>query len=337
MNGSIGPIIKMHSPQVPKGSGYGMVQLPPYCAPIQELQDENAPPTPKNTRGTAPNVLETNSADNLLDLSSPNSILGEVEGEKDLLNPPSTNGTHSNGLDNSSSIATSSSEQTLLEENLSGYCEPFGKAVLVPGGAPSTTNSASSRDNLLAATEKVASNSGAADDFNEIDIQTRLSNAESELEAIVSQMTPISTATSNQEYSIQGESCSNNNEVVNGGNGDANNVAEFTKLRIKNTELDGSNRENLQNGNNSRYVDKCVDEEDLISVLQNGDKSNGNTTYGGVVLKSTLRRKTPPKSFPMNGQSKPKKLSRPIPPPKPKKTLTSLKRYQDESIDGSEV
>ena len=76
MNGingnNINSILKPHghSPQPAKGSGYGTVQLPPYYAPIQEVQDENPPPTPKNFRGkSVPNMLEINSGDNLVDLS----------------------------------------------------------------------------------------------------------------------------------------------------------------------------------------------------------------------------------------------------------------------------
>ena len=95
------------------------------------------------------------------------------------------------------------------------------------------------------------------------------------------------------------------------------------------------NENQLKAVNHGKVVDNVKPEGD--NILQNGNSTNnGNTTYGGVVLKSTLRRKTPPKANLQNGPNKPK-ISRPIPPPKPKKALTSLKKYQDESVDGSEV
>ena len=88
----------------------------------------------------------------------------------------------------------------------------------------------------------------------------------------------------------------------------------------------------LTNDNNIRDS-----QEDNNTVLHNSNQSNnGNPIYGGVVLKSTLRRKTGPENTGTNGLNKPK-ISRPIPPPKPKKAISSLKKYQDESVDGSEV
>merc|ERR1712150_439598 len=81
------------------------------------------------------------------------------------------------------------------------------------------------------------------------------------------------------------------------------------------------------------------DQKEDVNLSNGHGNPNGNPTYGGVVLKSTLRRKTPPKNNGTNGMNKQKthSRSRPIPPPKPKKTLTSLKKYQDEGADGSEV
>jgi len=77
----------------PTSSASSRPSLPPYCAPIAELQE--APPTPKKR--------------NVAAKSTPN-MLVDIGGDQD------------NG------ILPSSSEATLIEENLSGYCEPFGKA-----------------------------------------------------------------------------------------------------------------------------------------------------------------------------------------------------------------
>jgi hypothetical protein len=43
---------------------------------------------------------------------------------------PSNPGNGTTPMHNDSSVATSSSEITLMEENISAYCEPFGTAVL---------------------------------------------------------------------------------------------------------------------------------------------------------------------------------------------------------------
>jgi hypothetical protein len=320
--GGLTPILKNHghSPQPSKGNGYGVAHLPPYYAPIQELQDENAPPTPKNTRNkSAPNVLEVNSDDDLLDLNTPNGILNGNRNRGRI--SENNNGRTDNGVTDSS-VTTSGSEQTLLEENMSAYCEPFGKAVLGSRGPSSVSYSNSSKDNLLDLVD-VSLNSNS----NEIDdARKRLSDAELELEAIVSQI-------NNDNARVTDVSMNNNNH-----NGD-------------NTELNSSADEkvNFSNINNINYQ-KAVNHDNLndnkthvkperknASVPIENDFTNGNPTYGGVVLKSTLRRKSTPKnSSGTNGIAKPK-LSRPIPPPKPKKGVTSMKKYQDEGADGSEV
>ena len=80
--------------------------LPPYYAPIEEGQE--CPPTPKAQQAKMHGNLPK-STPNFLDLALPKQH-----------KPGNANG----------SIATSSSETTLLEENISGYCEPFGKAVM---------------------------------------------------------------------------------------------------------------------------------------------------------------------------------------------------------------
>ena len=314
-NGGLTPILKTHgnSPQPSKGSGYGLVHLPPYYAPIQELQDESAPPTPKNMRNkSAPNGLEVNSDGNLLDLSSPNGIMNdnvkkELNGEN---NHRSYNGV------NDSSVTTSGSEQTLMEENMSGYCEPFGTAVLASRGSSFVSHSNSSKDNLL----ELVDNSVITNDINEA--RARLSNAELELEAIVSQI-------SNENNRIKDISNCNNNPNIElsevNPSGDAKN--NFNNIFNKNHQK-AVNHDNTLNDNS--------DQKEDVNLSNGNGNPNGNPTYGGVVLKSTLRRKTPPKNNGTNGMNK-QKMSRPIPPPKPKKALTSLKKYQDEGADGSEV
>ena len=301
------PILKMHghSPGQFKGSGYGVGHLPPYCAPIQELQDENAPPTPQATRNkSAPNMLDANSDDNLLDLGSPNGI-SNGDHSKDLITNSKNNRRENQMAD--SSITTSGSEQTLLEENISGYCEPFGTAVLGSRGPSSISQSNSSKDNLIDLPETPSTSNG-----NDIeDARKRLSNAELELEAIVNQM--------NIDNAKTKEANPNNNQRI---------------LDINNS---GDSENSLGSVNNSKYNKTVANEngnrypklENNTTNNQNeNDNINGNGIYGGVVLKSTLRRKTPPKK---------NSGSRPIPPPKPKSAISNMKKFQDEGVDGSEV
>ena len=301
INGNgLAPILKMHghSPQPLKGIGYGVGHLPPYCAPIQELQDENAPPTPQTTRNkSAPNTLDANSDDNLLDLGTPNGISNGEQGN--IL--PMNNRNHKHPMADSS-ITTSGSEQTLMEENISGYCEPFGTAILGSRGPSSISHSNSSKDNLLDVPDTSLVSNG-----NDIeDARKRLSNAELELEAIVSQM--------NMDNAKAKEANQNNNH----------------NRAILDMNNSGDSENSLGSLNNSKYQ-KAVTNENGNTVTKNqdeNDKINGNATYGGVVLKSTLRRKTPPKK---------NSASRPIPPPKPKSAITNMKKFQDEGVDGSEV
>ncbi len=75
-------------------------QLPPYCAPIQELADDEAAP------------------------STPNKKQRQNAG---------VNTKNNNNNQSMASIATTSgSEVTLIEESISAYMEPFGKALLPP-------------------------------------------------------------------------------------------------------------------------------------------------------------------------------------------------------------
>jgi hypothetical protein len=95
--------------------------LLPYCAPIQELHE--CPPTPKVQQARMHPSLPK-STPNMLDLGRSTAAVAPVAAEEQ------------------SSIATSSSETTLLEENISAYCEPFGTAV-PPGGDPDAKSNAS--------------------------------------------------------------------------------------------------------------------------------------------------------------------------------------------------
>ena len=83
------------------------VRLPPYCAPIEELAE--GPPTPKKKP---------------LILPAP-----PVEPPVSSGLPPKKSDLQSQSV---ASIATttSGSEVTLMEESISAYCEPFGKALL---------------------------------------------------------------------------------------------------------------------------------------------------------------------------------------------------------------
>ena len=83
------------------------VRLPPYCAPIEELAE--GPPTPKKKP---------------LILPAP-----PVEQPVSSGLPPKKSDLQSQSV---ASIATttSGSEVTLMEESISAYCEPFGKALL---------------------------------------------------------------------------------------------------------------------------------------------------------------------------------------------------------------
>ena len=87
------------------------MRLPPYCAPIEELAE--GPPTPKKR----PIIDAIPAPDN----GPPNPP--EPPPAVSLLPPKSAASV--------ASIATtaSGSEVTLMEESISAYCEPFGKAL----------------------------------------------------------------------------------------------------------------------------------------------------------------------------------------------------------------
>merc|ERR1712150_443545 len=104
----------------------------------------------------------------------------------------------------------------------------------------------------------------------------------------------------------------------------------------KNNFNDIFNKNHQKAVNHDNTFNDNSDQKGDVNLSNGNGNPNGSPTYGGVVLKSTLRRKTPPKNNGTNGMNK-QKMSRPIPPPKPKKALTSLKKYQDEGADGSEV
>ena len=259
INGSgLTPILKNHghSPQPSKGSGYGVAHLPPYYAPIQELQDENAPPTPQTTRNkSAPNVLEVNSDDDLLDLNSPNGILNGNKNKGRI--SENNNGRSDNGVTDSS-VTTSGSEQTLMEENMSGYCEPFGKAILGSRGPSSVSHSNSSKDNLLDLVDvSINSNSNEIDDA-----RARLSNAELELEAIVSQI--------NIDNARVTDASMNNN----------NHDGENTEMNTSADEKVNINNKNYQNAVNHDDVNDnkthVKPERKNNSVSNENDSTNGN-------------------------------------------------------------
>ena len=107
--------------------------LPPYCAPIEELAE--CPPTPKAQQTRMAKGLPK-STPNILSL---------------------------NGNANDASVATSGSEATLIEENISGYCEPFGKALAPKAEAEdvgsNNRNSIASNDSEL---DKIITTKGTA-------------------------------------------------------------------------------------------------------------------------------------------------------------------------------
>ena len=92
---------------------YFQVRLPPYCAPIEELAE--GPPTPKKR---APLIDAIPAPDN-----GPPNPPEPPPPPVSLLPPKSAASV--------ASIATtaSGSEVTLMEESISAYCEPFGKAL----------------------------------------------------------------------------------------------------------------------------------------------------------------------------------------------------------------
>ena len=73
---------------------------------------QECPPTPKERPRSTPNILESSFNNN----NGPEAATGPGRGAAP--------------LHHDSSVATSSSEITLMEENISAYCEPFGTAVL---------------------------------------------------------------------------------------------------------------------------------------------------------------------------------------------------------------
>ena len=92
---------------------YFQVRLPPYCAPIEELAE--GPPTPKKR---PPPLLDAIPAP---DNGPPNPPEP----------PPVVSLPPPKPAASVASIATtaSGSEVTLMEESISAYCEPFGKAL----------------------------------------------------------------------------------------------------------------------------------------------------------------------------------------------------------------
>lgn len=107
------------TPSTPNGNHHnGTVRTPlpsstSFYAPIKEVQE--CPPTPKVQQARmAPNLPK--STPNILNLNS-----AESSGGAPLKQYRAPNG--------GSEMANSSSEATLMEENISGYCEPFGKAL----------------------------------------------------------------------------------------------------------------------------------------------------------------------------------------------------------------
>merc|ERR1712156_1029683 len=173
-----------------------------------------------------------NSDDNLLDLGSPNGI-SNGDHSKDLITNNKNNTTGNQMAD--SSITTSGSEQTLLEENISGYCEPFGTAVLGSRGPSSISQSNSSKDNLIDLPETPSTSNG-----NDIeDARKRLSNAELELEAIVNQM--------NIDNAKAKEATQNNNQRildVNNSGDSENSLGSVTNSKYNKT---------VANENGNRY------------------------------------------------------------------------------------
>ena len=101
------------------------MRLPPYCAPIEELAE--GPPTPKRQP-----LIEA---------------LPAPPGPPEPPQPPAGLPPRKGDLQSQSvaSIATttSGSEVTLMEESISAYCEPFGKALL-PASNAVTDNSVAS-------------------------------------------------------------------------------------------------------------------------------------------------------------------------------------------------
>ena len=82
---------------------------------------KECPPTPNERPRSTPNSLDFNDDDKSFNKSAeaPSSAgKGAAPAQR--------------SNNNDSSVATSSSEITLMEENISAYCEPFGTAVLPP-------------------------------------------------------------------------------------------------------------------------------------------------------------------------------------------------------------
>ncbi|XP_040567289.1 uncharacterized protein [Lepeophtheirus salmonis] len=138
--------------------------LPPYYAPIEELAE--CPPTPKNNpeiKSGLPSIISPSPSIHIGEViastpadkkdSSVNRhqsyiVNGDLLQTRQQISPPVLNNSSgsSNGGNHIPALGSSaSSETTLLEESLSSYCEPFGKAVPPPkdssdGGGRNNSN-----------------------------------------------------------------------------------------------------------------------------------------------------------------------------------------------------
>lgn len=344
------------------GNGY---TLPPYYAPIEEVQE--CPPTPKERPRSTPNILDFSDA--------------IINGKFNTNNSPQNSGKDSGPNsdlqnNNDSSVATSSSEITLIEENISGYCEPFGKAVL-----PQDTEEQDSRPVTLTPTRSsVATYSSAGSELELLIPQLKLdqqksaqrqnqspnSNVDAQIansrnflpQPAVRKQAPPQNGDQELAPKLNGDSRRKISPSLSGSSGGSTTPDQYRMMHSPNTGTpqgqNGPSPPQVYPKKSNGAEPSANQDGTLVSLSPNQLNNNhsspntsiDNSTQDDVARTSfngneetdfdTPTKKVPPKTLP-----KPK--VRPVPPPKPKKSAIWVpppligNTFQDEGADGSEV
>lgn len=264
------PSQQQASPAVSQPNTSGRYALPPYYAPIEELQECPSTPLANHTKKphSTPNMLDLNGDSDPKDAVTPNE-----------------------------SVATSSSEMTLMEENISGYCEPFGKAV-VPDIKPATPRS-----------------------------RTSTTSAESELEAII--IPPPLPARNGEEDHLKPEE-NGNGPSSNRPHSTGSSTTSSTKENLNN-----GNGHHSPDSAGDTPVDPPPPMKPLLpTIVSNNNKANNNGLCETSLIGpfGDTPKKVPPKTLP-----KPPKVRPLPPPKPNKSAMSKPMVFQDEGVDGSEV
>jgi len=205
---------------------------------------------------------------------------------------------------NQKSVDSNASELTLMEESISSYCEPFGKALPACGGS-----NGHSGPNSQAVTPTPLSSSDGGRGSKSRNSTSTVTSAESELEALI--VAPGVTAPPPN----LGTSAAQNGHSVH--------------------------HNNMKNGDHIHKLEEDIPPMmPLLPPIMTSTQGIAETSFNESAENENYElqqqqnnKKVPPKTLP-----KPK--VRPLPPPKPSKS-SMLQRpvisFQDEGADGSEV